>query len=64
MLHFVDACEAERGCGAAALIKVIVTSSLESVMVIVSSFFASVTLTRSLCTFLLIEPIFYGLWQC
>ena len=37
MLHFVDACEAERGCGAAALIEVIVTSSLESVMVIVSS---------------------------
>ena len=32
MLHFVDACEAERGCGAAALIEVIVTSSLEFVM--------------------------------
>ena len=38
MIHFVDACEAERGCGAAALIEVNVTSSLESVMVIVSSF--------------------------
>ena len=38
MLHFVDACEAERGCGAAALIEVVVTSSLDFVMVIVSSF--------------------------
>ena len=37
MLHFVDACEAERGCGAAALLEVIVTSSLDFVMVIVSS---------------------------
>ena len=38
MLHFVDACEAKRGCAAAALLQVIVTSSLDYVMVIVSSF--------------------------
>ena len=36
MLHFVDA--AERVCGAAAVPKVTVTSSLDFVMVIVSSF--------------------------
>ena len=33
MLHFVDAYEAECGCGAAALLEVIVTSSLDFVMV-------------------------------
>ena len=30
MLHFVDACEAERGCRAAALLEVIISSSLDS----------------------------------
>ena len=32
------ACEAERGCGAAALLEVIISSSIDFVMVIVSSF--------------------------
>ena len=32
MLHFVDACEEERGCGASASLEVIVTSSLDFVM--------------------------------
>ena len=35
-----------------------------SALVIFSSFRASVVLSRSLCQFLLIEPIFCGLWQC
>ena len=38
MLHLVDACEAKRGCGAAALLEVIISSSLDIVMVTVSSF--------------------------
>ena len=38
MLH-VDACIAERGCGAAALHKVIVSPSLDFVMIIMSSFY-------------------------
>ena len=38
MLHFVDACEAKRGCGGAALLEVIISSSLDIVMVTVSSF--------------------------
>ena len=38
MLHFNAACEAERGCGAAALLEVTITSSLDFLMVMVSSF--------------------------
>ena len=51
MLHFVDACEAERGCGTAALREVIVKSSLDFVMVIVSSILVSVILTRHYVVF-------------
>ena len=57
MLH-VDACIAERGCGAAALLKAIV--SPDDYVFILSS----VILTRSKCNFLQTEPIFNGLWQC
>ena len=59
----VSACNVERGCGAAAVHKVIVASSLffDGIFVFIVT---SVTITQSLCNFLLIEPIFSSLWQC
>ena len=55
---------AERGCGAAALLEVIISLSLWFCDGGCIFILTSVILTRSLCKFLLIEPIFYCLWLC
>ena len=55
---------AKRGCGAAAFPVVIISFLFDFVMLAVSSSLTSDVLTRSLCKFLLVEPIFCGLWLC
>ena len=64
LLFQVAACIAERVGGAAALFKVIVSSSLDFFDCNVVSILSSVIFTQSLCIFLLVEPIFSSLWQC
>ena len=63
MLH-VAACKAERGCGAAALLKVIVASSFDFCDDDCVFILPIVIFTRSKCNFLLIKLIFSGLSQC
>ena len=60
----VDACNAERVCGAAAVHKVIVSSSLDFFDGKFVFMLISVIITQSLCNFLLMDPIFSSLWQC
>ena len=60
----VAACSAERACGAMAMLKVIVTSSLDFFDGNFVFILTSVIITQSLCDFLLIEPIFSSLSLC
>ena len=60
----VAACNAERGCGAAVVRKVIVSSSLDFFDGNFVFILTSVIITQSLCNLFLIEPIFSSLWQC
>ena len=64
LMFQVAACIAERVSGAAALFKVIVSSSLDFFDCNVVFIISSVIFTQSLCIFLLVEPIFSSLWQC